>query len=431
MFLSRKLRSLCLLSTVSLLTIPEVHAAPVLSSEDEEAVPVLVSRAKRIDESEGLVTATTYGDLGIKYVDNIYRSPSNEKGDAIGVLRPGVLLRSRDDGYALKARGEVERGQYFSETKNNYTDADLRADATVDVTPITTLYGRARYRFDHVGIGAFIDDPSRAAIEPTLYRYGEVGAGMTNHIGAKGRFDLDAQYDFYNFQNTDAAGGLTIINNDRDRDEYQLTARPGYYIQPDALLYLKAIANWRKYDDQVDATALHSLDSKGYQGAVGIEKGDKKGAYYVDANVGWLDQNYDDSYRGDIDGLAANAELQWVVTPTVTLTGDLSRSVEESTLTDSSGYMRTRVGVGAEYAFMPQWSLGTYLRFTNYDFEINGINGRPDREDNVVDASATVEYDITQTYHVAAEYGYVNRNSDDPTVEYDSNTVMLRLSASY
>lgn len=398
--------------------------------EAEEAVPILGRQAREQRASEALVTASVYGEAGVKYIDNIYRSPSNEDSDFVGVLRPGVLLRSQDEGVKLRARGEVERGQYFSETRNNYTDADFRADGDVAANEWLNLNARARYRFDHVAIGAFIDDPDRRALEPTLYRYAELGAGGTARQ-SDFRFDLDAQYSMFDYDNTDAALSQTIINEDRNRDQYQLSARPGYYVMPDILAYVQGTVNWREYDKMIDGTALHSLDSEGYEAVVGIEKGSRDSEYYVNANVGYLEQDYDDDFRKDIDGLAANMDLQWDASETLTLTGILSRSVEEATLTDASGYLRTRIGAGAEYRINRDWSAAGLVRYTNYDFEINTTNGRPDREDDVFDLNLGVIYDITDIYHTGLEYGFITRDSDDTSVEYDANTVMLRLFASY
>ncbi len=408
-------------------------ALPVMAQtniEEDEEVPTLVRQAKKQAASEALVTASLFGETGVRFVDNIYRSPTNEESDGIAFIRPGVLFRTHDDGYVIKARAELERGQYFTESRNNYTDADFRLDGSTELSPYWSVNGRARYGFDHVAIGAFIDDPDRQATEPTFYRRGEFGLGTTGRMDDL-RIDLDAQASTFDYDNTDAFANTTIINEDRNRNEYELSARPGYYVTTDTLLYVKGTVNWRDYDKMIDGTALHSLDSSGYEAVAGIQKGSLEEEYYLNVNLGYLSQDYDDDFREDVDGLAANANLQWDVLPELTLIGVLSRSVEESTLADSSGYLRTRVGGGAEYHFQPQWTASGLLRYTNYDFEINNTNGRPSREDHIVDLNLGLTYDITEIYHAGVEYGFVTRNSDDATVEYDANSLMLRLFATY
>lgn len=415
---------------ISLLATASTAGYAQTNAEEEEAVPQFTRKARQIESQDALLSSSVYGEAGIKYIDNIYRSPNNEESDFVGFVRPGAMLRSQTDEYKARARAEVERGVYFSESENNYTDADFRADGRYALSQTTGISGEARYRFDHVAIGAFLDDPTRQAEEPTNYRYGEAGLALDHTMDAW-RFDVGTTYGNYNYDNVNARGGARIINDDRDRYEVESFARVGNYIRPDVMLYGKGIYNFREYDENIDSTAVFGLDSDGYELLVGSLLGGEGMPYRADVNVGYLEQNYDSSFRHDIDGWAANADAFWDVTPEISLRGILNRSVEESTLTGASGYLRTRVGLGAEYNFLPQWTAAALVRYTNYDFEINPASGAADREDDVVDTSLALIYDITDVYHVGGEYVFVERESDDPTVEYDSNTFILRLSASY
>ncbi len=402
------------------------------SIEEEQAVPRLPESVEQLPgyQPEALVSISWGGEAGLMYNDNIFRNPNNEESDIIGIFSPGFTLRSDFDRHEYKVRGNVEVGEYFDNSENSYLDADLRGNTRYAATASTDLLAHARFRSDHVAIGSFIDDPDRRQSEPTDYLYYSAGAGIDTRQG-RARLEAGAEWLRYDYDNTGRDDGSISINDDRDRDEYHFTARAGYYTQPQTLTYVKAVFNTKRYDEQVDNTALAELDSKGYGLYLGAEHGNRKDGFWFDANAGYLRQDYDDSFREEINAFGVNGDLLWRAAPDVTLTGLVSRSIEEASLTGASGYLRSRLGGGVAYDPLPQWTFGANLRYTNYDFEINPTGGRPDREDDVYDAALLAQYNITNIHNVGLEYNYIERESDDPTADYESNTLFLRFAAKY
>lgn len=406
-------------------------AAPVL---DDQAIPQLGRKEARdpISVAElAELKITVGGDASLKYVDNIYREPTNTDSDFIAAFAPGFAVTSNFDKHAFGLEGNLEVGQYFDETRNDYLDGDIRAKGRYDIALNQALVGNMRYRQDHATIGSFVDEPDRAATEPTDYRTYELGGGYDARYGDV-KLDLGVQAEKYNYDNTSAIGNTKIINDDRDHDEIYYTARTGYFVMPEELLYVKGIYNTRDYDNRIDGTAAYERDSDGYELLVGWEHAMRTQPIWFDVSAGYLEQDYDASVLPTTDGFSMHFNGHYKPTDQLTFHGRVLRAIEENTLNGASGYMMTRVIVGADYEFLPQWTVGVDGRYTNVDFEINpAIASLAEREDDIYNAGIGVTYDITDLYNVGVQYLYEERESDDPSVEYDQNAVLVKLGINY
>ncbi|MFO1242388.1 MAG: outer membrane beta-barrel protein [Rickettsiales bacterium] len=415
--------SVALISTSAL-------AAPVL---DDQAIPQLGQKPAKAPISVAELAelkVTVGGDASLKYVDNIYREPNNTDSDFIAAFAPGFAVTSNFDKHAFNVEGNLEFGEYFDETRNNYIDGDLKANGRYDIATGQALVGYARYRHDHAPIGSFVDEPDRAATEPTDYRFYDAGAGYDARFNDI-KLDIGTEAQDYNYDNTSQLGGGKIINDDRDHEEYYQTARLGYFVAPEELVYVKGIYNNREYDNRIDGTALFPRDSDGYEVLAGWEHAMKQQPIWFDASAGYISQNYDASVLPTVDGYSAHFDGHYKPTEQLTFTGRFSRSVEENTLFGASGYMQTRVSAGMDYIFMPQWTLEVDGRYTNVDFETNSALTSLDREDDIYNAGIGVTYDITELYNVGVQYLYEERESNDNSVEYDQNAFLVKVGINY
>lgn len=418
--------SVALISTTA---ITSALAQPVL---DEDPIPMLGKKAVKEPISVADVAAlkvTVGGDAWMEYNDNIYRSPNDEQDDFIAAFAPGFAVTSNFDRHAVSLEGNLEYGDYLSEDENDYLDGDLRAAGRFDIDMNQAVNANARYRHDHAAIGSFVDEPDRAATEPTDYRVYEAGLSYNARFNNV-KFDLGTDAQDYNYDNASRIGGGKIINDDRDHQEYYQSARAGYFLMPQHLAYVKGIYNTRDYDERIDGTTLYGRDSDGYEVLAGWEFNDKKQPLWFDASAGYMEQDYDSSLLETVDGIAAHFDGHYKPSDQLSFYARLLRSIEENTLFGASGYTQTRVSAGMDYMFMPQWTLGVDGRYTNVDFEVNpALNAG--REDDIYNAGIGVTYDITELYNVGLQYLYEERESDDSTVEYDQNAVLVKFGVNY
>ena len=107
--------------------------------------------------------------------------------------------------------------------------------------------------------------------------------------------------------------------------------------------------NIRDYRTRVGP--VPARDSRGYEIAAGssFELGAKmRGSL----RAGYLAQHYRDPFFQDISGLLVRGELEYFLTPLVTLTANVDRSVNETGILDAAGYLATTTSVRADYELL-------------------------------------------------------------------------------
>ena len=396
-------------------------------------IPLLPSITKPAAQPSALVTGTLGGEAGVIYKDNIYRTKNNSTSDFIGYAAPAFGISSGNDRYTARVTGKVEGGAYADNSNNNYLDGDLDGKGRLQLSPSTALTADGRIRHDHVEIGSFVDTPDQQAKDPTQYNNatGKVGIETFQGPGEKIMLSANTGLDYYNYQNVDRVGGGRIINDDRDRTEWNNTVRAGYQLSQGWMPYIEGGYNQRNYDNRIDDTTLYSRDSSGYDALVGLQYGKPAELLTADIAAGYMRQNYDDNLLDDNGDFALRGVFSWQAKPYLNVHGDVDRSIEENTLHGSSSYTRTRVGGGAKYNFMPKWAAAADLHYTNYDFVINPALNPGSRSDDVYDASLLLQYDITEAYTAGLEYLFVERDSSRSDLNFDSNSFILRLAAQY
>jgi hypothetical protein len=403
------------------------------NAELEEGVPILTNRQEEMRQRyqpDPAVTMSVGGMMGVRYQDNLYRSPTDKQGDAIAVLNPGLTLRSDMRPYKFRLDAKVESGRYLSEHDNAYNDADMRGEMDFAVNSVSSLYADGRFRYDHVEIGAFLDRSDLQADEPTTYRYGEAGLGWkADNKQWLGKVDVRSL--FYNFDNVDRIDGTRLINDDRDYMQHAITGRVGRYIAPETAWYVQGVVNKRNYGKLVDTTLLQSRDSHGYEALTGLSYGDEKKPLWAEAAIGYIRQNYDFITLPDPSAMAIRGFVQLQPQEKWRLRGEVSRDIREAVMGDTSAYLQSRVRARADYQLTPEWTVGTGLRYTENDFQINPTGRTPSRIDHLWDGSLYADYALTKDYSLGGEYVHIKRHSDDATQKYDSNVVMLRFNVNY
>lgn len=410
------------------------HAAAQNAQNAEETEgPVFLPQNEEIqkdDLKDAAATVSVGGRASLIYNDNIYRSELVDESDFIAQLRPAFRLKTDLKPYELRVDGNVEMGHYLSDDNNDYVDTDLRALLSYDASQYTNIYTDGRFRYDHVAIGAFVDDPDVLAEDPTTYRYSEAGLGIVSDM-PKWYAAFDSRIEYYNYDNVDRVNNTRFINDDRDFFTSKGTGRLGYKFVPKSVVYVQAGVNSRNYDEQIDSTLNQPRDSDGYELLLGTSYGDKKESLWFDAAAGYVAQNYASAVLDDVDAVAFRGEMQWRPSDLTRVRAEVTRDVRETTLIDTSAFIQDRFRLRGETAIAPSWILGGGIRYTQNDFQVNPINGRTDREDDIWDGSIYLDYMLTEDYAIGLEYAHVDPSSNESRVEFDSNVLLMRFGVEY
>lgn len=350
-----------------------------------------------------------------RHDDNIFATSTGEVGDFVTLLTPSVRVQSDWSNHALNfsANGEVAR--FADRSRENYEDFFVGFDSRFDVRRSTNVFAGASFSDRHENRSS-PDDV--VGLEPTEFDI------ISSNIGGFHRFNrlsirVEGTGDRLDFDDASTAAGVNINNDDRDRVEYRASARFGYEINPTSSAQVALIYNKVDYDDSFDDLGLNR-DSDGYAVQVGAVI-DLTGLISTDFLIGVFEQSFDDPTFGNIDGSTFQLGVTWDVTPLTTVTGSLSRSVQQSTLAATSGVLRSSAAVGINHELLRNLILSADFLGTRDDFR--GTT----REDEILDFSIGAQYLINR--RVTAEVGLqaVERDSDLAAFDFDRNRIFFRL----
>ena len=354
--------------------------------------------------------------VGGLFSDNIFVTKNRKKSDWITTISSGITAALTDGSDRLNLRAGVNLGRYARFTAENYNDFYVGGDGRLRLDEATSLFGGARADWTHESR----ESPDAVnGIKPTQYRAGDFYAGILRSF-QEFVVRVGGTADTYSYDNVLSTGGL-IDNSGRDRTQYEAGARVSYRWSSDLRPFVQAYWDSRKYDRSIDDYG-YARSSTGYRAAIGIS-GDLGPAMQGEIYAGVLGQSFDDVRFSDIVKPDFGMRLTWRPLAGTTVRGFIDRSVEETTLVGSSGYLRTAIGGSVEQEIRPDLFMSGHLYYSENAYQDF------DRVDHVSDAGLGAKYFIIPNLYVAADYAFIHRISDTALADFYENRVMFRLGA--
>ncbi|MGH3578605.1 MAG: outer membrane beta-barrel protein, partial [Mycobacterium sp.] len=143
----------------------------------------------------------------------------------------------------------------------------------------------------------------------------------------------------------------------------------------------------------------------------------------IDVFAGYRRQDYVDPKLGSITGPTGGAKLTWNVTRLTTVTGSLTRDIQETVLTNSAGYFQTIGEVRVDHELLRNLLLNGSVGYEEDAFQ--GIG----RTDDYYLTGAGAKYLIDHNFWLAGGYNFRNRSSNQTGSGFDEHIIFLRLSA--
>lgn len=405
------------------------HDVESYLNRDTLYIPTLGDASAKEYEVEQAITLSVGGRIGIGYDDNVFRAPNGEQSDALYRFQPTARLNVDLNRWQIRFDQNFDIAIYRDEDANDFVDSDSRLRTSYAIDADNTLLIDGRYRMDHVGIGQN-DDLDRQASEPTDFKYATGGLAWEHDAGAGIFGGLNARYENFNYDNASRLDTTRIINDDRDRDRFELGGKIGTHLDDSIFApYLSGALNAIEYDNRVDQTAANGRNSDGYELMVGTQIGQRKDALFADIAAGLVSQDYDDPFFDDVDTLGLRAKATWKASDSFALLASAERSIRETPLTGTSSYIQTGVQLSGIYSITQQWIATTMVRYDQADFQTN--NTVATREDDNYRAGAEIKYMLTDNYAIGVDYSYWQRESDQANAEFTQNQAMLFLQAEF
>lgn len=358
-------------------------------------------------------------ELDGTYTDNLFASQTNRRSDYVAIARPEMRLRSRFREHELNLFGQVEASKHDRFANDDVVDARAGVDGRYDLTRDDNVYGRLDVIRRHEERGSDDDAFGR---EPTAAQE------ILGKIGAKLRFArlsliAEGLLNRFSFDNVVTSAGQTVNNHDRNRTELVGSLKASYELFPGYAAVVALTANQRDYDDARDDAGLQR-DSTGYrlEGGIGIEIADQLRGDFL---VGYLQQNYSDTRLRDPAGLAIKASFNWTPDRSTVIVPTLERSVQETTLLNSSAMVRTTASILARRELARNILVTGYAGV--YFDEFSGLS----RNSTTYEVRGRLTYAFSGQVYVSGELAFKSKDSQLAGRSYEQSFVGLRLGLQY
>ncbi|HET6522264.1 MAG TPA: outer membrane beta-barrel protein, partial [Geminicoccaceae bacterium] len=297
------------------------------------------------------------------YNDNIFATPDDEIDDLITLVSPEISVQSQFSRHAINLNTGADLGFYLDENDENFQDYFVGVNGRLDVLREAAFTGGARYSHEHEDRG---DPDDVGGAEPTEFdRFGaDLGYQQTFNrlnfrvLGTAERLDFD---------DVPAAGGVTIDNDDRDRNEYNALLRVGYAVSPRLRFFTEGRYSIVDYSEDLPGVDFNR-DSDGYEVRAGADI-DLTAVLFGEVFAGYRWVDYDADVFDDSDGFSLGAGLTWNVTQLTTIELAARRDVEETTEAGASGRFTTVAEVEVHHELLRNLLLNGLVGYRNDDYE--------------------------------------------------------------
>lgn len=332
------------------------------------------------------------------YNDNIYYTRNDRHGDTLLMFSPAIYARSQWKKNYLNMSAGFDAARYQNYPTENYTDGWLNLQGGLDITSDTRLFGGAGVDYQHEprsSQDAFIGQ------YPTRFRNNHAMLGLTQNWGPwmLRLVNTVSALDYFNVENN-----IGWSNTLRNRITTAEGVRIAYRVNPHYSVFLQGTHNVRDYKANADYFG-YDRDSSGYRVVAGVQfkpRLNLKGEIFL----GYLRQNYSDTFFDSVKAPDFGASLQWKPSPLTRVTGYISRTLEETTLAGTPGYLYTTVGGQTSRWLTAKTRLNGYLSY--------GLSSYPqiNRKDHLVNAGVGVDYRLSHGLFLETDYQVQGRNSN-------------------
>ncbi|AWN39089.1 hypothetical protein DK427_17580 [Methylobacterium radiodurans] len=334
-------------------------------------------------------------------------------------LRSEAELGFRSDWSAAELSGDL-RGAYLEYPQNEAASRPSAAGAVrlgVDASRDLRLDAEGRFLVDTQRVGSIDLQANNATSRPLIMAYGA-------SLGATQRFNrlsvsLRGQFDRSTFEDARLSDGTTLIQSDRNLNQYGLRLRTAYELSPALTPFVDVLADSRVYDSARDATGLRR-DSTGVALTAGAAF-TLGPALTGEISGGLQHRTYPDPALPDINAPLLSAALTWRISPLTALRVGAQSAVTETTLRGSSGAITETATVELQHDLFRNLSIVLGAAALQ-----NSYQGTTTRETGF-SATARIDYRFTRWLTLRGTYLYQQIDSTVSNVSFRGNTFLLGL----
>jgi hypothetical protein len=239
-------------------------------------------------------------------------------------------------------------------------------------------------------------------------------------------YGVDASYRKYDFANNRQIGGALVNNQDRDREQYRIAGRLGLELSPGYRILARGAYQKIDYDLNFDDAGFNR-DSKEVRGTLGVQF-ELTRLLQGEVFGGYLNRTYRDPRFADVSAPVFGANLTWFPTPLATVRVNIDRTVQETVVANTRGFLSTAGTIALDYEVMRTLILTGTLRYSHDDYRGSRLV-TTSRNDDYYGGSIGGRYLFNRNFYGGLSYDWTKRTSTfaGPGFEYNRNRITATL----
>jgi len=354
-------------------------------------------------------------DLAANATSNVFGATTDGVSDAYATIAPRLDARSDWSRHQLLAHARGTFRRYLDYPIKNEDGYDIGVESRLDIYGDSNL--RAAVNADRIYITQLSGDfPRFAAASVPLDRQ----VASLRGTWAFNRLQLigDVNVTRLNYSDTRALDGSLIDQDYLDRTATRMTARAEYNISPVTSLFVQGIYTLHDYK-VVDFDFDRSGDELRVIGGAAF---DLTPLIRTRLGVGYLTRHYDTAGIQDLNGLALDAQVDYLVTDLTTITLTARRDVRDAIVPGSPGYVAARLTAEIDHEL-----LRSLILIARADLEKDDFS-RIDRNDTLYHVGASALYTLNRSMVLTPSIDYSNRDSRGAQIGQRFNELRAGLS---
>lgn len=352
-------------------------------------------------------------ETDLVYSSNVYRTSSDESGDALMIYRPSLDIRSDWDNHSLLFSATLEEGRYFDLSTENYTDYTLLTALNLDVDDFTTASATLTRARSH-GLRGDINDPG-SLFEPTVQYRHSLDLRMAHNIPDGIQFEPSYRISDIWFRDNGP-----IDNSDRARVEHDVQARTGWEVQQGTVVFVQPRAIFTRYDQKFDAFGTQR-DLDQYELTTGVSL-DPSPIVFLEFLAGLTMRNFADPTLKDGTGILGRGRFIWNPSTLWTVTGSLDQTFEPASVAGVSGTMARTATLGVDWSPQDDIILGTSVRWAFQDI----VGATPERTRDRYIFGLNGEWAINWNAYLSGSVTHEIQSGDQAVDELTEDRFQLR-----
>ncbi len=372
-----------------------------------------------LGEHVGAFTLYPRLETALGFIDNLTALNAHGVSDGLAIVKPSIDLVSNWSRHALDFAAGGEFHDYFSKSSQNEEGWFTRVNGHLDVYGDSYILvgADAERTFDErINAGA----ASNAAKPVPLQTEGAYARGIWQLNRFRTTFGVeDRDYNYGNVpaQNIDT-GAITgtLVNSDRNRNEWRLIGREEFAISPDTAVFGQFSYSDSGYNHPlivvpVSASANETVNrnSTEFRGLVGANF-DFAALMRGEFGVGYVNRTYTPvgaNRYPDISGAMFEGKLEYFPTELDTVTLVASRLVKDAIYSiTSGGYFDNSVNLRVDHELLRNLLINAAVGYDQDDYE------GADRHDHVFSVQGGANYFVNRSIGLGMTVNYADRGAE-------------------